>query len=283
MSTLGELLDIFDVGPDGEGRFIGGSDPGQRDVIDGSQLLAQAIVAAAKTVPNRSVRSAHATFIRPVRADAPIELTIDVVHTGRSFASLIVIARQGERICATIPVLLDTPQPDVVRHPVVPPSTGPDDAMPYDMPLDGRELRLVDCADPNDPDEVGPPALDAWLRYEQVPARDDLAKALIAHFTGHLSISATMRGHAGLGTAQAHHTVSTAVMTIQVVFHEPVRWDGWLRYGHDSTFVGSGMSYVRGEVRTESGELLASFTQEGMIRAFTADRADTSTPARARL
>ena len=75
-----------------------------------------------------------------------------------------------------------------------------------------------------------------------------------------------MRAHPGIGTSQAHLTVSTAPMTISVAFHEPVRWDGWLLYTHESTQVGAGMSYVRGAVHTEQGELIASFAQEALIR-----------------
>ena len=115
----------------------------------------------------------------------------------------------------------------------------------------GRQLRLVDVVDVNSPDEVGPPELYAWLHYDPIPTRDDLAKALIAYFTGHLGISTTMRAHEGIGTAQSHLTVSTAPMTISVSFHEPFRWDGWLLYTHESTQVGAGMSYVRGAVHTE--------------------------------
>ena len=136
------------------------------------------------------------------------------------------------------------------------------------MPMVGRELRLVGIEDPNDPDEVGPPVIDAWLHYEPIPTRPDLTKALIAHFTGHLSISATMRGHSGMGTSMAHDTVSTGVMVISVTFHEPVAWAGWLLYHHESTQVGRGMSYVRGQVFTEQGSFIASFTQDGMIRPF---------------
>ena len=65
------------------------------------------------------------------------------------------------------------------------------------------------------------------------------------------------RRHAAC-TAQAHLTVSTAPMTISVSFHEPVSWDGWILYTHESTQVGAGMSYVRGAVHTEEGDLLAS-------------------------
>jgi acyl-CoA thioesterase II len=62
-----------------------------------------------------------------------------------------------------------------------------------------------------------------------------------------------------------------------------VVWDGWLAYLHDSTFAGSGMSYVRGQVFTEGGVLIASFSQQGMIRHFVPQSASTSLPVSARL
>jgi acyl-CoA thioesterase len=195
------------------------------------------------------------------------------------------MASQGERTCATATVLLDHPQPDVIRHDqwAGPPVAGPAAAYPVTMPLRGRELRIADVRDYGSPDEVGPPAIDAWLRYDAVPERDDLRRALVAHFTGHLSISATMRGHPGIGTSQAHHTLSTAVMGIAVSFHDPVEWDGWIRYHHDSAYVGAGMSYVRGQVVTVDGRLIASFTQDAMIRAFESAGAAASIPAESRL
>lgn len=52
---------------------------------------------------------------------------------------------------------------------------------------------------------------------------------------------------------------------------------GWLLYTHESTQVGAGMSYVRGTVHTEEGELIASFTQEALIRPLrTSDSAITT-------
>jgi acyl-CoA thioesterase len=117
--------------------------------------------------------------------------------------------------------------------------------------------------------------------YEPIPTRDGLAKALIAYFTGHLGISTTMRAHEGIGTAQAHLTVSTAPMTVTVSFHEPVRWDGWILFSHESTQVGAGMSHVRGAVHTEEGELIASFSQDRMIRPLRTT--DTNISAHSRL
>jgi acyl-CoA thioesterase len=278
------MLEIFDVEGDGSGRYTGGSDGGDRRVVDGSQYLAQAVVAASKALPRHTVRSAHAVFSRAVDDERPLWFDVDVTHEGRTVATAVVTVGQGERRCATVSILADTVEPDVVRHadpmPVV---GGPDDALPVDMPMDGRRLHLVGVADPNDPDEVGPPELDAWVHYDPVPERPDLARALLAHFTGHLSISATMRAHRGVGTAQAHRTLSTAVMSISVVFHDPVAWDGWLLYHHRSTQVGGGMSHVRGQVFTERGTLLASFVQEGMIRPFGDAPAEVSLPVEARL
>jgi acyl-CoA thioesterase len=284
MSSLAEMLDIFDVTAAGQSSYVGGSDPGTRDVIDGSQLLAQSIVAAAKNRPDRSVRSAYAVFTRTAAAHTPITFDVDVVHGGRTFVTTAVRAHQGDRVCAIVTVLLDRPQPDVVRRASTPSrASSPDTAIPVSMPMDGRELRLVDVVDPNDPDDVGPPVLDAWLRYDRVPVRDELAKALVAHFTGHLAISTTLRPHAGFGTAQSHHTVSTAVMTIGVVFHDPVQWDDWLLYAHDSSAVGAGMSYVSGQVFSRAGVLLASFHQEGMIRQFAPTDPAVSIAATSRL
>ncbi len=278
------MLEIFDVESDGIGRFTGPADSGGRLVVDGSQLLGQAIVAAAKTLPGHGVRSAHALFFRPADVRLDVWLNVEVVHRGRTFAAASVAVGQGDRGCASVTLLLDVEQPDIIRHTAAPPDTKePGEATPLSMPMVGREVRLIGPDDPNDPATVGPPELDAWVRYDAIPTRPDLAKALIAHFTGHLSISTTMRPHGGIGTAMAHDSVSTAVIGIGVTFHEPVMWSGSLRYHHESVYAGSGLSMVRGQVFTEDGSLIASFTQDGMIRAFEPGDGSVSRSAEERL
>jgi acyl-CoA thioesterase II len=290
-SSVERMIAIFDVapagsGPSGTALFAGESDGGGgRNVVDGSQVLAQSIVAAGKALPGRTVRSAHALFVGATDPGKPIELAVATVRAGRSIGSAIVTASQGARTCVTTTVLLDYPQADVIRHdhPAGAPEAGPDESTLIHMPLTGRELRVAGMTNHDSPDEVGPPTLDAWLRYTPIPERDDLCRALLAHFTGHLSISTTFRAHAGIGTSQAHYTVSTAPMGIGVSFHEPIGWDGWIRYHHESTYVGAGMSYVRGQVLTAGGRLLASFTQDAMIRGFDSDSNATAMPAASRL
>lgn len=286
-STLEGMLAVFDVAPVdlALSRFAGDSDGGGRNVVDGSQILAQSMVAAGKALPGRTVRSAHALFAAAADPARKLEFTVTPVRAGRSFASATVTVSQGDRTCGTATVLLDHPLPDVIRHdhPSGPPAAGPEAAYPATMPLRGRQLRIADMPDYGSPDEVGPPVIDAWLHYDIVPERDELRRALLAHFTGHLSISTAFRAHPGIGTAQAHHTVSTAVMGIGITFHDPVQWDGWIRYHHESTYAGAGMSYVRGQVLTRDGRILASFTQDGMIRAFEPNGSAASVPVESRL
>lgn len=282
--TVGDLLDLFDVEPDGADRFVGqtgfaGAD--NRQVVEGTQVLAQAIVAAGKRFPEKSVRAATAVFARAVVVGSPVELTVDVVAEGRTTATAVISAVQNGKRCITVTVLADVPSADVVRHHLPKPDVAaPAEANHSEMPMIGRQLRLVDVVDVNSPDEVGPPELHAWLHYDPIPSRDELAKALLAYFTGHLGISTTMRAHEGIGTAQAHLTVSTAPMTISVSFHEPVSWDGWILYTHESTQVGAGMSYVRGAVHTEEGDLIASFSQDALIRPLRTTDTSISTESR---
>jgi acyl-CoA thioesterase len=283
--TVDGLLDLFDVEPDGVDRFIGQTGiaaADERQVVEGTQVLAQAIVAVAKRFGEKSVRSASAVFARAVVVGPPVDLTVDVVAEGRTTATAVVSVVQNGKRCITVTVFTDVPSGDVIRHHLPRPDVAPPSAANHaEMPMAGRQLRLVDVVDVNSPDEVGPPELFAWLHYDPIPSRDDLGKALVAYFTGHLGISTTMRAHEGIGTSQAHLTVSTAPMTISVSFHEPFGWDGWILYTHESTQVGAGMAYVRGAVHTESGELIASFAQDAMIRPLRTT--DTSIDASARL
>ena len=282
--SVAGLLELFDARADGPDRFT--ADTGiaaedERQVVEGTQVLAQVIVAVAKRFPEKSVRSAHAVFSRAVLVGPPVEFDIDVVAEGRSTATAVVSVSQNGRRAITVTTLLDVPSDDVIRHQLSRPEVAaPADANHFAMPMAGRELRLVDVVDVNSPDEVGPPELYAWLHYDPIPARDDLAKALIAYFTGHLGISTTMRAHEGIGTSQSHLTVSTAPLTVTVSFHEPVTWTGWLLYTHESTQVGAGMSYVRGAVHTEEGELIASFAQEALIRPLRTSDSAIKTQAR---
>ncbi|GAB89549.1 acyl-CoA thioesterase [Gordonia rhizosphera] len=264
--SLDGLVDSFDVSATGDGSFAG-TCPGSRPVVEGTHLMGQSIIAAAKVFSGKSIRSAQGVFTRTVQSSLPVEFAIDVVHDGRSLACADIAVVQNGRRCAMVSVLADQSTADVIRHQATRPGVaGPSASVPSRPPFTGAELRLVDVVDVNDPEEVGPPELYAWLRYDSIPARGEFAKALLTYPTGGLGISTSMRPHRGVGTSQSHRTISTGVITASITFHEPLTWDGWLLYSHESTYAGSGLAYIRGQVHTESGTLLASFTQQAMIR-----------------
>ena len=49
-------------------------------------------------------------------------------------------------------------------------------------------------------------------------------------------------------------------------FHRPVNLNEWLLYAMESPFSGGARGLVQGQIFTQQGELVASTTQEGLMR-----------------
>jgi acyl-CoA thioesterase II len=267
-----DLIALLDVAPAGDGAYLSSAVRAdeRRPVVEGSQMLGQAIVAASRHTGGRRVVSAHMVFLRAADSRLPLRFELDERMAGRTFTTIAVDVRQGERLCATGTLLLDETAPDLVRHAVAPPETpGPYESERCDMSVMGRDIRIVDGAYTSDPAApVGPPTLDAWVRFRDVPADAALHAGLLAQFTGHLSIAAALRPHVGVSQAEAHRTLSMAINSIAISFHADVRADQWMRYHHHSTFAGDGMTHAECQVHDEDVHLLASFTVDAMVRAF---------------
>jgi acyl-CoA thioesterase len=264
------LIEVLDVQPTGPGTFVGLARADvRRPVVEASQMLAQAMVAASRHAPGRRVTTAQLAVYRAADARQPLELRLEDLSTGRTFSTVLVTVAQG-RDCATALVQLHAGSADVVRHGVeAPPVPGPYESEPYDMGVTGRDLRVVDGAYSNDSDApVGPPVIDAWVRFRSVPDDPAIHAALLAQFAGHMPIAAALRPHPGIGQDQAHRTVSMGINTISLSLHADVRADRWMRYHHLSTFAGDGMTHAECRVHDEAGTLLASFTVDAMVRPF---------------
>jgi acyl-CoA thioesterase II len=218
--------------------------------------------------------SAHMVFMRAADARRPLSFDLQELSSGRTFTTLAAHVSQEGRGCAHGTLLLDATAPDVIRHAVDPPDVaGPEDSEPYDMSVTGRDLRIVDGAYTGDPDApAGPAVLDAWVRFRDVPGDPALHAALLAQFTGHLSIAAGLRPHEGIGQRQAHRTLSTAINAIALSLHADVRADRWMLYRHRSTFAGDGMTHAECRVHDEGGAMLASFSVDAMVRRFAGSR-----------
>jgi acyl-CoA thioesterase len=267
MAALNDLLDALHLEQLGESRYRAQNVAGGRGVIFGGQLLAQSIVAATQEHPGKEVKTIHTIFARGGSADAPVDIDVEMMHTGRAFASATVTMRQAGRLCTRSLVLMSAAEDDVIRHadpmPAVDP---PEHAVAAGDGASAWQVRIVGGVDINDPQAVGPAELDVWTRFDGAP--DDLttSQALLAYATDGFLIGTAMRPHPGVGQSLAHVTLSTGVISHTLTFHEPFAAADWMLLAHRSPYAGRGRTYGRADVFARDGRLVASFVQDNMVR-----------------
>jgi acyl-CoA thioesterase-2 len=279
MSDLQAFLDVLDLTPVGEGpddgriRFTAESLDEGHGVVFGGQLLAQTVVAGASAMPDKEVKSLHTVFARGAAIGAPLDIDVEVLHQGRAMGSTSVTIRQGDRVCTRATVLLQVPDPDLIRHQPPMPEVGSPESFQRRPVTDWWDMRIVDEVDISDPELVGPAELGVWSRFPGAPGDLTTSQALLAYASDGFLIATAMRPHAGVGQAQAHVSISTTVLSQMITFHEPFDAGEWLLLEHESPYAGRGRSYGRADAFTQDGRLVASYVQENMIRDFPEGRA----------
>src|SRR6476646_8812769 len=92
---VADLLALLDPKPLGDDRFEGPRKKGGVGRVFGGQVIAQALIAAERTVaPDRAAHSLHAYFLRGGSEDHPIQLAVDRQLDGGSFSNRRVVASQ---------------------------------------------------------------------------------------------------------------------------------------------------------------------------------------------
>ena len=267
-----DLVRLLDAQERGPGRFEApGYHERSRNVVEGGQLLGQAIVAASKAVPSQRVTSASMTFAKVATFDGPIELSVDVLRSGRTFSSVSVRAEQDGALVSPGLVLTAADAPDTINGAIpMPEVPGPSGSEPFDMGVSGRDLRIVDGAYDPDPDRVGPPVIYAWVRFRDSPDEEYLRRALVAQGSTHWTVAAAMAPHRGVGQADAHVTLSTGIVSAAIAFHDDAPLDEWFLYANSAVWSGRGLAQGEGKVFSHDGTLLASYIVQAMIRGFSA-------------
>jgi uncharacterized protein (DUF427 family)/acyl-CoA thioesterase len=271
-----ELLRLIDVEASGPCRFVGAAHgPTRRDVVEGGQFAGQAIVATSKVLADQRVTSASMIFTKSASFTAPVDVSVEVLRRGRTFSTTEVRVSQHDSLRCVGLLLADSGASDVIRDvepmPEVP---GPDAATPFaGFSMPGRDLRIVDGAYDPDPDRVGPPMINAWVRFRDDPGALHLHQALLAQSTTHWTIAAGMMPHPGFGEAMAHRTLSTGIMKATIAFHDDVDVTDWLLYANRAFWSGRGLVQGEGRVYTQDGRLAASYTVQAMVRDFQRDPA----------
>lgn len=267
LDDLLSALDLTEVGDDElEGTNL---DIGYHRVF-GGQILAQALVAAASSAPEKSVKSLHVLFPREGDTATPMRYRVTALQAGRTFGTTEVVAHQGGKVVAAALASLHVDE-DGLERSDDPPAVGrPEDAVLTDLGMVPWETRLVDGVDLTDRG-VGPARLAWWMRTPTLPEHDDAGgdravhQALLAHATDLTLIGTALRPFEGVSQADSTVTLHTAVTSHTVWFHRPLRVDRWLLVDQHSPVAARGRTYGRGDVY-DGDELVASFAQEAMVR-----------------
>ena len=266
MDSIDDLLSAFTLEHVGPDRYRGTNMPSEHGVVFGGQLLGQALVAGRTGHDAMRVKTLHTVFARGARPDEDLDIVVEPMSAGRTFASSTVTISQAGRLCTRSIVLLDAEEPDLIRHAEAPPRASTPESAP-EMHRDGAwEVRVVGGVDISDPAAVGPAELDVWTRFVGAPDDPTTGQDLLAFATDGFLIGTAMRPHDGVGQAQAHRTLSTGVISHTLTFHEPFAASSWLLLAHSSPYAGHGRTYGRADVFTADGALVASFVQDAMVR-----------------
>jgi acyl-CoA thioesterase-2 len=281
-TALARLLALLDLKKVGEDVFDGVSPPERTQRVFGGQVLAQALVAATRTVdPPRFCHSFHAYFLRPGDPRVPIRYEVDRSHDGASFSARRVVALQkGAQIfilaasfqrdesgfehqspmpAAPDPESLEDDQQVLLRDETLTPAIREWVARERQF-----ETRSVLGRGPLGNDRPARAALDhIWLKTRgALPSDPVLHRALLA-FVSDMSL---------LDTALLPHgksifsNVQVASLDHAMWFHRPFRADEWLLYVQDSPSASGARGFNRGAIYTREGALVASVAQEGLIR-----------------
>src|SRR4029450_9040716 len=131
MDPLASLLEGLTRTRLDEDRFEGRAIERTRPRMFGGDLLAQVLLAGARTANDRRCHSLHVTFLAPGDPMAAIEYRVRRLRDGRRFAQRKLSAWQGEReiLVATASFTAEPPQSHVHQHEAMPEVPGPEELL----------------------------------------------------------------------------------------------------------------------------------------------------------
>ena len=280
--TAAELLQLLQLEEIEQDLFRGTNRDLGTGRIFGGQVLAQALVAARRTVAeDRPAHSLHGYFILAGDLTVPVDYVVSRVRDGGSFTTRGVTANQHRRAIFTMSASFhraetgpthQAPMPDVAPPESLRPELDLIRERAADLP---ERLRAVLTQDR--PIDVRPTdGLHPFARHDRRPRRSYWLRALGSvgdDALHHQSILAYASDYGLLGAALGPHGLSyrnpglmLASLDHAIWFHRPFRMDEWLLYDFESPVAAGARAFTRGNVFTRAGELVASTAQEGLMR-----------------
>lgn len=278
--SVDELIAILDLEQTEEHAFVGRDAGSARQRVFGGQVLAQALTAAYRTVPDgRVAHSLGAYFLRAGVTGTPIRYAVEPTRDGGSFSSRRVVADQAGRVIFSMVCSFHEREVGLDHADAAPAGVPePEDCPPLSAVLGARSRRAVEAwqqewgvletrfaSDTSTLSAAGhsDAEMKVWVRAESaLPDDPQLHQAFLA-YASDLTL---------LAVSTVPHPVEFAGPNMQVAsidhsmwFHRPARADQWLLYDQVSPSASSGLGFSFGRLFSQ-GRLAASCAQEGLIR-----------------
>lgn len=282
-NLIDELIALLNLETLDDNLFRGDSrDVGGRSVF-GGQVVAQALIAAQRTVdPSRLCHSLHAYFLRPGDMKTPIIYEVDRQRDGGSFTMRRVVAIQRGQPIFNLAASFQGHEagaehqsismPDVPSYETLRSETELKQKSAQLVPERYREiflrpspieLRPVRPINPFNPPRIDPEK-HIWMKaVGQIPDDQALHQALLAYASDFHLLGTCMLPHA-MSFLQPH--VQSASLDHTIWFHDTFRMDEWLLYTMHSPWAKNARGLNHGKIFTADGKLVASTVQEGLIR-----------------
>jgi len=278
-AMLVTLLDVEEIDTD---LYRGARQPGGVGRVFGGQVIAQALQAAQRSAEGKAAHSLHAYFMRAGDEARPIVYRVVRDFDGKSFATRRVIATQGGQPILNMAASFQVAEEGLQHQDAMPEVPAPEDLksdselraeIAHEVPEKFQNL-FRDRQNPIDIRPIsgrhwfkpikGPPAQQAWFRT-CAPLPDDpaLHRAILSYASDMTLLGTCTLPH---GVNWMTHNLQSASLDHAVWLHEPFRADEWLLYITDSPWAGHARGFNRGKIFSRDGRLVASCTQEGLIR-----------------
>lgn len=279
---LEQVLAVLDLRETGEDTFEGDSVPQLHGRVYGGQVLAQAIVAAQRTLDgdlsNRLIHSLHGYFLRPGDLELPITFAVERLRDGGSFS-----ARRTHALQRDKPILSMIASFQVVQQGAEHTETMPQVPRPEELPSSVEMFAQTDHPVAQfyyrngafDIRHVGTdlfvaPAPDheprqaLWMRARgTVPGGQPEQRAMLAYACDQVMLEPVLRAH---GVSWRSRGSSIASLDHAMWWHRDVDLSDWLLYVEESPTAQGGRGLGVAKVFSSDGRLVATIAQEGMVR-----------------
>ncbi|MBD0823809.1 acyl-CoA thioesterase [Aestuariibaculum marinum] len=284
MTTVNQLIDLIKLGKTGDTTFVGNSVTIGSPHVFGGQVLAQAINAASRTdVKDRILHSMHAYFLEAGDLTKPIEYNVSIVRDGGSFSVRRVTAAQEG---TTIFILSASfhKEEEGYNHQIEMPKgiKQPEellswtdmlnqfgDAIPsrtksfieVERPI---EFKPVEVVNPFNKEDL-PSFTHVWFKLNGDASSLDHAtkQQILTYISDYNILAAAMNRHA----SKAHYgNTQTASLDHSMWYFRDFDFNDWMLYSIESPNTSNARGFARGNIFTRDGKLVASVTQEGLMR-----------------